>query len=301
MAECRAVSAGFSAAFKRPAIWAAEVTWRWAFAVASWLLIAYGILLFLRSVPVSDADMFGLSGIIPGSIGPAMVHILTGSGPKMVRVAFALLVGVSFFSWVAYSLGRTAVLRALLSRQTNASTLAILRVNLLRTFCSVLAILAYAGCVFLIVRSSTPQDQARPVSGARDFSLLFAALALVISWLWGKLEGRLALANIFALRGDGGLMGSIVSATDVSIRRIRQFAWIGLVFGFIKLILWVGVFFGVLLGFSMFAQISTVLSWFAVIAVLMVYSALANFFSVGALAAQVRVIEWDEEERRLQA
>jgi hypothetical protein len=27
----------------------------------------------------------------------------------------------------------------------------------------------------------------------------------------------------------------------------------------------------------------------------MVYSALANFFSVGALAAQVRVIEWDDE------
>jgi len=27
-------------------------------------------------------------------------------------------------------------------------------------------------------------------------------------------------------------------------------------------------------------------------------SAMANFFAVGALAAQVRVVEWDEDERR---
>lgn len=293
MAECQAIRAGFSTAFRRPAIFAAELAWRWAFAAAAWLLIAYGVLLFLRSVPVSDADMLGLSGIIPGRFAATIAHILAGSGPKMVRVAFALLCGVTLLSWMSYSLGRPAVLRAVLGRDGNSSRL--FGVNLLRTFCSLLVMLSYAGCVYMIFRARQTQDSTHPASGAKDFTLLFAALAFLISWLWGKLDGRLTLANIFLLREDSGVADSIVRATEVSIRRIRQFAWIGLVFGFIKLVLWVGVFFAMLTAFSMFAPFSAALAWCAVFLVLMVYSALANFFSVSALAAQVRVIEWDEE------
>ena len=298
MSACQPVRAGFSAAFRRPAIFVAEIAWRWAFTVAAWLLVAYGVLLFLRSVPVSDADMFRLSGIIPGRVGATILHILTGSGPKMVRLAIALLVGTSLLSWLAYSVGRTAVLRSLLLRNHSQSAGAIFRLNLLRTVCLVLAVLAYAGCAFLIAHSSSAQDQTRPVSGASDFSLLFVLLALAIAWLWGKIDGRMTLAGVVKLRDGTGALESIVRATEISFRRIRQLAWIGLVFGFIKLILWVGVFFGALVAFSMFAPLSTLLAWLALLAVLMVYSAVANFFSVGALAAKVRVIEWDEEELR---
>jgi hypothetical protein len=293
MAECHAIRAGFSTAFRRPAIFAAELAWRWAFTAAAWLLIAYGVLLFLRSVPVSDADMLGLSGIIPGRVLPTIAHILAGSGPKMVRVAFALLAGVTLLSWFSYSLGRSAVLRAVLDR--DGSSRRLFGLNLLRTFCSLLVTLSYAGCVYLIFRAGQTQDSAHAASGAKDFTLLFAALAFLISWLWGKLDGRLTLANVFLLRDDAGVAHSIVRATEVSIRRMRQFAWIGLVFGFIKLVLWVGVFFATLTAFSMFAPLSAGLAWCAVFVVLMVYSALANFFSVGALAAQVRVIDWDEQ------
>src|SRR5579872_2900939 len=103
MAECRAVSAGFSAAFRRPAVWLAELAWRWAFAVSAWLLIAYGVLLFLGSVPVSDADMFGLSGVIPSRVVPTIIHIFAGSGPKMLRLALALLVSLCLLSFLATS------------------------------------------------------------------------------------------------------------------------------------------------------------------------------------------------------
>lgn len=295
MAECQPVRSGFSAAFSRPAVCAAEIAWRWAFAVATWLLIVYGVLLFLKSVPVSDADMFGLSGIIPGRVIPTIIHILAGSGPKMVKLALALLAGVSLLSWLAYSVGRTAVLRALLANARSGRNAAIFRLNLLRTFCLVLVTLAFAGCAFLIAHSSVPQDQARPVSGARDFSLLFAALAAGLAWLWGKVDGRLTLASVFIVRGDATVGSAIVHAADISIRRIRQFAWIGLVFGFLKLVLVVGAFFGAMVVFSMFAALSTPLAVLAVLAVLLVYSALANFSSISALAAQIRVIEWDEE------
>lgn len=294
MAACQPVRTGFSAAFNRPAVCVAEIAWRWAFAAASWLLIIYGVLLFLKSVPVSDADMFGLSGIIPGRVIPTILHILSGSGPKMVKLALALLAGVSLLSWLAYSVGRTAVVRALLVNSGPGRNAAIFRLNLLRTFCLVLVTLAFAGCAFLIAHSSTPQNQARPVSGARDFSLLFAALAVALAWLWGKLDGRLTLACVFVVRGEASVGSAIVQAADVSIRRIRQFVWIGLVFGFLKLVLAAGAFFGAMVVFSMFAALSTTLAVLAVLAVLLVYSALANFSSVSALAAQIRVIEWDE-------
>ena len=293
MAECNAIRTGFSIAFRRPSLFAAELAWRWAFDVAAWLLILYGILLFLRSVPVSDADMLGLSGIIPGRFGATVLHILAGSGPKMIRVAFALLVGLSLLSWMANSLGRSAVLRALMNIEANP--LSTLGVNLLRTFGSLLVMLTYAGCIYLIFRAGQAENATRPVSSGSDFSLAFAALAFLISWLWGKLDGRLTLANIFILRSGEGMGEAIVSATDVSVRRVRQFAWIGVVFGAIKAGLWVAAFFGVMLVFSMLAPFSAGLAWCGMLFVLMIYSVLANLFGVGALAAQVRVIEWDEQ------
>jgi hypothetical protein len=293
MADCNAVRTGFSIAFRRPTLFAAELAWRWAFDTAAWLLILYGIALFLRSVPVSDADMFGLSGIIPGRVGATILHILAGSGPKMVRVAFVLLLGLNMLSWMANSLGRASVLRAMLNSE--ASPLASLGVNFLRTSGSLLVTLAYAGCIYLIARAGQTEDAAQGHGLTTDFSLGFAALAFLISWVWRKLDGRLSLANIFILRSDEGMAGAIVSATEVSLRRVRQFAWIGFVFGAIKAVLWAGAFFGVMMAFSIFAPFSAGLGWCGVLAVLMTYSALTNFLGVGALAAQMRVIEWDEQ------
>jgi hypothetical protein len=296
MAECRAVSTGFSTAFRRPAVWLAEVAWRWAFAVSAWLVIAYGVLLFLGSVPVSDADMLGLSGVIPSRVIPTIIHIFAGSGPKMARLALALLVALCLLSFLATSFGRAPILRSLLVRSAGRGS-TLVGLNLLRAVGLCLVVLTYAGCAFLIAHSSTPQDPARPVSGANvhDFSLLFGALACVIAWLWARIDARLTLAGIVSLRRDVGVVASLADATDLSVRRLSQFAWVGFVFGFIKLVLVVGAFLGVLSAFSMFAAFSTAMSFVAVAFVLAVYSALANFFTIGALAAQIRVIEWDED------
>jgi hypothetical protein len=259
------------------------------------MIVAYGVLLFLGSVPVSDADMFGLSGVIPSRVIPTIIHIFAGSGPKVLRLALALLMSVALLSFLATSFGRVAVLRALLSRSGGrAST--VVRLNLLRALGLCLVVLAYAGCAFLIAHSRAPRDPARPVSGAAmgDFSLLFAALACVIAWLWARVDSRLTLAGIVGLRSQRGVVASLIGATDLSWKRLKQFAWIGLVFGFIKLVLVVGAFVVAMSAFSLFAAFSTAMSFIAVGLVLIVYSALANFLNIGALAAQVHVIEWDE-------
>ena len=299
MADCQAVRTGFAAAFKRPALFAAEIAWRWAFGAATWLLLAYGILLFLRSVPVSDRDMLGLSGIIPGRFAATVLHILAGSGPKMLRVGLALLLGVTFLSWISTSLGRAAVLRSLLA-DASGRTVTLFRLNLLRAVCSLLVMLAYAGCAFLVAKAGTV-DRTTPSDAKPDLSLLYAALACLLAWLWARLDSKLTLAGIFSLRREGTVLGSLVDAADVSLRRVRQFAWVGLVFGGMRFILMVGAFFAALMAFGMFTGLSTALSLLAVLGVIMAYSAVASFLTVGALAAQVRVIEWDATEHRIAA
>ena len=98
MSRSRAVRFGFSTAFRRPALFAAELAWRWAFGAAAVLLIGYSVLLFLSSIPVSDRDLFGLSGMIPGMIQSSLAHIFNGSGPKIVRLLAAAGTGAAGFA-----------------------------------------------------------------------------------------------------------------------------------------------------------------------------------------------------------
>jgi hypothetical protein len=234
--------------------------------------------------------MIGLSGIIPGRVGATVLHILAGSGPKIVRIALALLLGVSLLSWLATSVGRATVLRSLLS-EPEGSTRTIFRLNLLRTVCSSLVMLAYAGCAFLVIKDGSSTRNAQTASA--DPSLLYAALACLLAWLWARIDAKLTVAGIFSLRRRDSVFDSIVHAAEVSVRRVKQFAWIGLVFGGLRFILLVAAFFAAMMAFGMFAAISTTLALIAVAFVIVVYSALTNFLGVGALAAQVRVIEWD--------
>jgi hypothetical protein len=105
MSKSHAVRSGFSAIFRDPLVYIAELAWRWTYAVASALLIAYGVLLFLNSLPVSARDAFGLSGIIPGLFVEALANIFRGSGPKMLRMAAMLFAGLGLLWFLAASLG----------------------------------------------------------------------------------------------------------------------------------------------------------------------------------------------------
>src|SRR5436305_122115 len=113
MSQSRAIRSGVSAIVRQPLIMLAELAWRWTLAAAVITVGAYSFLLFLHSLPVSDLDMFGLSGLIPSLFWQTVAHIFNGSGPKMIRITAILILAYAGLWWLAASFGRTATLRAL--------------------------------------------------------------------------------------------------------------------------------------------------------------------------------------------
>jgi hypothetical protein len=303
MSRSRAVRSGFSTAFRRPAIFAAELAWRWAFGAAAILLISYSVLLFLASIPVSDRDLFGLSGLIPGMIPSALAHIFNGSGPKIVRLLAALIAGLGLLWWLASAFGRAVVLHELVPQRKPSARDAIrilLQFNLLRTFLSVLALIACAGAFALASRMALAgQAVDQPRSAAPDasvFYLVFLPLAVIVGWLWSTFNWYLTLAPIVALGAGAGVADSISKTAALVLRQGRQFFWVGLVFGLLRLIV-AGVFlFFAMSAFAVLAQLATGLAVAGLALVALCYFAIADFLSVARLAAYERILVWDLEK-----
>src|SRR5437660_12171034 len=108
MSRSRAIRSGCTAILRQPLVMLAELAWRWTLATAIIALGTYSLLLFLHSLPVTDRDMFGLSGLIPALFWQTVAHIFSGSGPKVIRIAIILAVGYSVLWWLAASFGRAA-------------------------------------------------------------------------------------------------------------------------------------------------------------------------------------------------
>ncbi|MGH6631023.1 MAG: hypothetical protein ACREB3_14945, partial [Burkholderiales bacterium] len=108
------VRAGFRAAFRRPAVIAAEIAWRWSFGVAAGAIVTIAVLRFLASLTVTDGELFALRSGIAQLVADAILHIFEGSGPRLLRLALIVAPAVSVLWMLAASAGRAATLRALL-------------------------------------------------------------------------------------------------------------------------------------------------------------------------------------------
>jgi hypothetical protein len=308
MSRSQAVRSGFSVVFRRPALFAAELAWRWTFGTAALLLTAYSILLFLASTPVSDRDLFGLSGIIPGTARAALAHIFSGSGPMIVRLLAALTIGLGLLWWLASAFGRAAVLQVLgeqRERSATATLVVLLQLNLLRMIISILAILAIIGCIVLASHAAITQAGADQIRDARaDLSasyFVLILLAFAVGWLWSTLNWYLSVAPLIALQTGRGMLDSLIKTSGLVLRRFRQFFWVGLVFGVLRL-LFAGVFLSFALSvFAVLAQFAAGLATTGVFLCLLVYFAGADFLAIARLAAYARILEWDSESPRVNA
>ncbi|MCU1287035.1 MAG: hypothetical protein JWO13_3385 [Acidobacteriales bacterium] len=297
MSRSRAVRSGFSAVFLRPWAFAAELAWRWTFGAAALLLLAYGILLFLSSTPVSDRDLMGLAGIIPGSARSAIQHIARGSGPRLLALIFSMAFGLSFLWWLASGLGRAAVIQELLPERKLEGAAALGRVfqlQLVRTTVFLIALLAYVAA-FAVSLSAAPMTTANGKPASADFTvfcLIFLPITILFGWLWSSLNWCLSVAPIVAVRHGSSTFASFSGAIRLSLRSGRQFLWTGFVFGAVRLILVFLFLSFALTTFGIFAQFSGSLAMAAVFVVFLGYCALSDFVGIARFAAYVRIIEW---------
>src|SRR6266478_3644587 len=105
---------GFRTVFRRPALPFAEVLWRWCFGAAACVLLGFGFIEYLDTLPVSSVDLLFLRTRHPLLISQPISRIFRGSGLRFVLAAVLLSTALAVLWIVLASLGRAATLVPLL-------------------------------------------------------------------------------------------------------------------------------------------------------------------------------------------
>jgi hypothetical protein len=292
MSRSHAVRNGFGAVFREPGLFAAELAWRWTFWAAAWLLLAYALLMFLQSLPVSDRDYFGLIGPIPGTAKTALANIFQGSGPKLLRLAIALYAGLSVLWWFAASAGRSATLRVLLP-EGRGGPASISRLHAVRVFLTFIAVLAYVGTYAVASIFSVQPDHTRD---QERFLIIVLPLFFVVGVAWSALNWYLSLAPIIAMQYGTNTLGSMRESAAMLRKSSTQLAWVSFCFGVARYLMGIFAFLALLVLLSFAVQlplpgaILVLLVWAAA------FSFASTFFATARLAAMVRVVRWSPEQ-----
>ena len=214
---------GFRAAFRRPALIFAEISWRWTVGAVAGTLFVFSFIEYLNTLPVSRGDKALLGTRQPLLIGKAISHIFHGS---LNRAVFAVLLGAAALVvlWIiAASIGRMATVRALLEYferdvASNVSTEAVstrpigplFALNFLRAAVALGAVLALVGAAILAGLAS-PDKNPRPGVAF----ILFLPCAALICMAWPALNWLLSLASIFAVRDSEDALGALSAAVTL--------------------------------------------------------------------------------------
>ncbi len=226
---------GFRAAFRRPSLTLAEITWRWIVGATALVLFFFGLFEYLNTLPVTNGELLMLRTRQPYLVWQAIAHMLRGS---LNRVVMSWIVAGSMLGllWIiAASVGRIATVRGLLEYfatriseggssyagekdvASNISTngIALVRINFLRAVLFLAALFGFVGAAILASFVSPDSD---PQPGLAFVVFLpFAALICLITW---ALNWLLSLAGIFAVRDGEDAVGSISSAVTLCRERI---------------------------------------------------------------------------------
>jgi hypothetical protein len=230
---------GFAPLREEPLLFAAELAWRWCFALAAWLLMLVAAVLFLDSLKVSELDQFLLSTLQPALEWSALNHILHGALLRAVWIKFIVLAGLTLLWAFAAAVGRAASLRNLVAlfggedrdERAGWQFQPMLQLHLARALWTWTA----SGCLvgsILLGTAMQPQHAAR----AAFFYVLGVALSLVfgvmLNWFFG-------LVPLFCIRNQASAGEAIWLTLDFCERQCGRL--FGLSLGFLALrIVWAG-------------------------------------------------------------
>src|SRR5271154_6075942 len=105
---------GFRAAFRRPSLTLAEISWRWTAGATAAALLLFGLFEYLDTLPVTNGELLFLRTRHPYLVGEAIAHILRGSLNRVVLAGIVAAFLLSLLWIIAASLGRVVTVRGLL-------------------------------------------------------------------------------------------------------------------------------------------------------------------------------------------
>ena len=234
---------GFAALWWDPALLAAELSWRWCFGFAAWLLAILSAGLFLDSLTVSPTDELLLRSLQPILLDRALHDIFRGSLLRLVWVQALLFVGLAFLWAFAATAGRAATLHrvtTMFGEDDDATPMTwhfepVFALNLMRAAWSATALGAAIGSFALGVAFIHQERAAR----AAFFFVFGIALACVFGFL---LNWFLGVAPLFCIRE--GLSANDAIGRTIDFCAERGASILGVSLGFLVLrVIWGGTMF----------------------------------------------------------
>ena len=326
---------GFRAAFRRPSLTLAEISWRWTVGATATALVGFSLLEYLDTLPVTGGDILLLRTRQPILIGQALGHIFRGSAPRIVMAELVAAVALTCLWIFAASMGRATTVRSLIDyfaeRQksandgeelvprTNAAAASqngsrlgsLLRLNFLRAAVGLAAILGLAGAVILVHVVSTSLSNSTAPAGATSANpapptdpaagvafLLFFPVAGLILVAWSTLNWVLSLAGVFAVCDADArkdALGAISAAVSFCRERSGAVFAVSTWTGLAHLTIFVAATTVVSMPLSL-AQIVPARVVLAAVALITVaYFAVADWLYMARLAGYVCIAEMPEE------
>ena len=234
---------GFAALREEPLLFAAELTWRWCFAIAAWLIVLLAAALFLDSLNVSALDRFLLGTMQPALERSAIDHVVHGALLRYLWIKFFVFLGLTVLWSFAAAAGHAASLRSLVSltggddREEDAGWQfrPMLHLHLLRALWTWIAIGCFAASLLL---GHEMMQSGRAARGAFfyvfgvAFSLVFGVM---LNWIFG-------LAPLFCIRNQVSARDAVSLTLDFCTRQGGRL--FGLSLGFLALrMVWAGAMF----------------------------------------------------------
>ncbi|MFB3813808.1 MAG: hypothetical protein ACE14L_06825 [Terriglobales bacterium] len=278
---------------RTPALWLAEIAWRWTFGLGSLLFVCLACLQFTRSIHVSNSDLHVLRSGDPFLVAGTLAGILHDTAALLLRILTLLVPAIAVLWTFAAALGRAATLNVLL-RHPAQRFWSLLGLSFLRATLTLAAIVAFFGSGMLAgYRMEPTSDPQRAIAQAQAVAAAFLVAGLVIAIVWALLNWLLALATVFAVRDRCATVEAVAEAVRVCRRNLHDFLTVSTWFGFWRAVLLVVAV--IATGGVLAAAGSLTVAIVAVALITVVYFALVDFLYIARLAAYVAIIEGPPE------
>jgi hypothetical protein len=297
---------GFRVMFRRPSLGLAEIAWRWSLGFATALLFFFSLVEYLDTLAVTDADLLLLRSRQPFLISHAIVHIFSGSAPRLVAAGILLIFAMAL-AWIGTaSFGRAVTLRALVGyfgtdkMQSVRATFSgqegtwQLRSLVGLNFCRVaITLAALVGCVGGLLLAGLASSKSDPSPGSA--TLIFLMMVMLIWLAWAVLNWFLSIASIFVVAEGRDTFGAVASAVEFCRARTGSVLAAGTWFEIAHVVVFVvaSSAIAIPLAFSGVLPAGVILG--GVLLVALLYFAIVDFLYVGRLAAYLAVLSFPEQ------
>jgi hypothetical protein len=297
---------GFRVMFRRPSLGLAEIAWRWSVGLATALLLFFSFLEYLDTLPVTDADLLLLRSRQPFLISHAIVHIFSGSAPRVVAASLVLIFAMAL-AWIGTaSFGRAATLRALVDyfgadrlssprphssgREGTWELRSLVGLNFFRVGVTLAAVVASVGGLLIAGFASSKAD---PSPGSA--TLIFLTMIMLVWLAWAILNWFLSIAPIFVVAEGRDTFGAVASAVDLCRSRTASVLAAGTWFEVAHVVVFVVASSVIAIPLALAGVLPAGVILGGVLLVALMYFAIVDFLYVGRLAAYLAIVSFPEQ------